>query len=128
VTATIVATVAPHACGICDGPLTWAGREGPYDAWHCATCEWDHVSKGCCDGTLGWIGDLLPETGPMPPRRVLMRDRSLPHQIIISIEGHGQRLTVGCNCGSLHRAITDAVEARDAYRAHLTREGIDPDD
>lgn len=137
-TATIPATVAPHACGICDGPLAWAGSEGPYDAWRCAACGWDHLSKDCCDeqaamrdmlrGFADAIG-VFPETGPMPPRRVLLADRTLPHQIQInqaqtSYRGkRTARLYVDCNCGRLHRVITTAEEALTRYRDHLAKEG-----
>lgn len=128
-TAAIVATVAPHACVMCGGPLAWDGPEGPHDAWRCAACGWDHISTGCCDGA---VEDLLPETGPMPPRRVLMRDPTLPHQIRLDYSsrlGEGiHSVVVGCNCGGLRKPVVTAEYALALYRDHLTREGVDPDD
>jgi hypothetical protein len=73
------------------------------------------------------LTDLLPETEPMPPRRVLMRDKTLPHQIQLNYSTkRGQmHVVVGCNCGRLRRVVTDADEALGHYRDHLTREGVD---
>lgn len=79
------------------------------------------------------FADLLPETGPMPQPRVVMRDPTLPHQIKLDYRRVHRNVrtivvVVGCNCGRLHRVITDADRALIAYRNHLTREGVDPNE
>lgn len=124
-----VGDLTPHDCGLCDGPLAWLGREGDHDSWRCLNCGWEHTSKDCCNEWVPPLGDpfedLLPSSEPMPPRRVLLRDPTLPHQIQLNysyttVEGRKQIVVVNCNCGRLRRIITDATEALGYYRDHLT--------
>ena len=84
--------------------------------------------------TFAAWADLLPETGPMPPRRVLMADKTLPHQIKLNysmVRGTFHALVVQCNCGRLRRIIptgdTAARDALDRYHAHLVKEGVTDD-
>lgn len=39
-----------HDCGLCDGPIQFAGHEGGYRTWKCTApdCGWWHTSKDCC--------------------------------------------------------------------------------
>lgn len=45
--------VPAHDCGMCDGPLAYAGRTRDGIAlWRCTVCPWRHTSRDCCQTTI----------------------------------------------------------------------------
>src|SRR5262249_35066285 len=39
---------APHACGLCDGPLQFDGMSGEYATFTCTRCGHWHIATDCC--------------------------------------------------------------------------------
>lgn len=76
----------------------------------------------------------MSEIAQLPRRRVLMRDPSLPHQIVIGyLPGSQHKIYVSCNCRLVHhpsggspgyeplevRGRWEAADALAVYHAHL---------
>ncbi len=40
--------VATHDCGMCDGPLLFAGTARGVRQWRCPGCGWTHTANDCC--------------------------------------------------------------------------------